>query len=598
MKRRMMLPLLLAMLLCVCAAAPAEGNSTVTMELNTAAIPVYQADDPLLAGLLAEAAPEDSGLPVMMLPVRNSYELRMKVNSGELRNNRYTLSSGNPDILRVSDHNLYTKAAGETVLTVTSAADPNVTVRYRVLVIQPVTRIELTASEKNVGIGETAALAAKVQPDSAAIKGVVWSSANPDIASVDENGAVTGLKRGTARIIATAADGSKIRANLNIQVVQKAETVTLNQEKLVVDVGRTGMLKATVLPANTNDKGVEWTSTDESVATVNKEGRVKGVKLGECEIICTSKSSGAVQARAAVQVQQPVEKIVFGEAPAVYAGETAKLTWTVLPENATNKDVTFVSENEKVMTVSADGTVTALRGGEAWIRVVSTDGNHRQARIKLKAGEHIQSVQMKRNTAYLDVKETATAGTIIKPDKATNKKMTWESADPSIAKVEPVAKEPWRAKITALREGVTTITGTTVDGNLQASIRVVVGDYSRAVKITDAYISGRGRIGISVKNVSSDIQLTSITCEVEAYDDDGNPVAINTKDGSNTILATYSKRLNPGKTTPDDAWNFKNLDPEAVFRRIIVRVKDYQIEGDWVKTLPKNRRPKFEYIPR
>ena len=63
-------------------------------------------------------------------------------------------------------------------------------------------------------------------------------------------------------------------------------------------------------------------------------------------------------------------------------------------------------------------------------------------------------------------------------------------------------------------------------------------------------------------------------------------------------MATYSKRLNPGKTTPDDAWNFKNLDPEAVFRRIIVRVKDYQIEGDWVKTLPKNRRPKFEYIPR
>ena len=91
------------------------------------------------------------------------------------------------------------------------------------------------------------------------------------------------------------------------------------------------LLKATVLPNETNDKAVVWTSSDEKVAKVISNGLVTGVARGDCEIVCTSKNDANIWAKATVHVQQPVKKISFGDAPAVYAGETGTLTWKVEP---------------------------------------------------------------------------------------------------------------------------------------------------------------------------------------------------------------------------------------------------------------------------
>ena len=115
------------------------------------------------------------------------------------------------------------------MLTVASHLDPSAAVQYRVLVIQPVTRIAVTASDKSVAVGKTISLAASVLPENAAMKDVIWQSVNEQVATVDANGTVTGLKRGSVRINAIATDGSNIRANINIQVTQDAEEITLEE---------------------------------------------------------------------------------------------------------------------------------------------------------------------------------------------------------------------------------------------------------------------------------------------------------------------------------------------------------------------------------
>ena len=595
--KKILVPLLLLALLCMSMAALAEGDEAITLELNTTKLPVYAADDPYPATFGMAAQPEGEALPVLMLPVKKGYELQVKVLPKTLKNKKFTLSVDNEEAVKVRGNSITGLNPGETVLTIASNADPEAKLQYRVFVYQLITKMAVTAPEKNVAVGGTLALTAEYTPENATLKAVTWSSSDEKIATVDENGVVSGLKRGNARITAVALDGSKIRASINVKVNQFAEEITLDKPEITVDTGKTAVLKATVLPKDTDNKKVVWSTSDENIAKVNKDGRVTGVALGECEITCASETNGEVLAKAAVHVQQPVTKIAFGEAPFVYAGETAQLTWTIEPENASNKAVAFKSGNESILTVSEDGTVTGIKAGKTYVSVMTQDGTKRQARVDIKVGQHVTGVHMKRHTAYIDLGRASNTTAILEPDKATNTNMTWVSADESIATAEAVAKQTYRVSIKGISEGQTTVTGTTEDGGYQASILVKVGEFSKALKIQKAEIGGKGQLYIKVVNQSDDLSVTSIKLEVEAYDPSGAPVAINEKDGSNIVQLTYNKRVDPGRATPEDQWKEIDRNKDIGFQRMVVRIVEFQIDNDWVKAIPKGRQPKYEYNP-
>jgi uncharacterized protein YjdB len=592
--KKILIPLLALTLLCVSLGAAAEGQEAITLELNTAKLPLYAADDPYLDGLADPAGT----LPVLVLPVKKSWQLQVTVLPKTLKNRKFTLAVDNGDLAKVQGNTVTGLRAGETVLTIASAEDPAAAVQYRLAVIQQVTRMTLSAPEKNVAVGGTLQLTPAYLPEDASKKQVTWVSENEKLATVDENGLVTGLKRGTVRITATAADGSRIRASISLNVVQKAEEITLDKPEVTVDTGRTAVIRATVLPKDTNDKNVVWSSSDESVAKVNNQGRITGVALGECEITCASKTTGDVQAKAVVHVQQPVTKITMDEAPVIYAGESAQLTWHVEPANASNQTLSFKSANPKVLTVSEDGTVTGVAFGEAFVNVSSTDGSNRQARVKVKVMQHVTGVHMYRHTAYIDIGATNQTRAIVEPDKGTNHNMTWESADESIATAEQEAKQPNRAKIRGIREGETTVTVTTEDGGYQASLLVKVGDFENSLKWVNAEIDGRGNPLLRVKNVS-DLYITYVKVELTCYDWDGTPaVGINTKDDSNVLTAIYTRPLAYGETSRElDGWKIQNRDKEIVYASMDARIVEFEIDHDWVKLIRTNHRPLRRYRP-
>ena len=598
--RKILIPLLVLVLLCMSAAALADGND-IKLELNTAKLPVYEADDPYLKQLGMPEQPEEDVLPVLVLPVRKTLKPQVTVTPKTVRNKKVTLAVDDGKTVQVRGNAITGLKPGTAELTFASAQDPKAVLRYRVLVIQPVTRISLTAPAKTVGVGQTLTLTPAFVPDNATLKAVTWSSSNNGIATVDKKGNVTGVKRGTVRITALSKDGGNIRANISIQVVQMAEKITLDKKELTVDVGRTGILKATVLPADTNDKKVTWTSSDEKIAKVNPQGRVTGVKVGECEIICTSRTSGKVQAKATVHVQQPVKKVTFKDAPAVYVGESAQLSWKIEPADATNQAVSFRSANEGIVKVDKDGKVTGVKAGETYVTVVTKDGSNRQARVKVKVFQHVTGVHMKRSIAYIDVNTTSATTAILEPSRYVNTNMTWKSADPSVATAEPAGKETSRVNIHGLKKGTTTVTGTTEDGGHKASITVKVGDWENSLKWIEGAFGARGQFRFRVKNVS-DLYITSVTLEVEIYDFDGNPLkGINTRNGSNVVKAVYSKPLAPGATSQEDQWKMidydKDLANQSGFAAIVARITEFQIDNDWVKVIRRNRQPKTVYNP-
>ncbi|MBR0514380.1 MAG: Ig-like domain-containing protein [Clostridia bacterium] len=579
------------------------ARKATSVDVSTEKLPVFDPADELVAGLLQtrENAAENA-LPVIVLPVKKSIELKITVQPKDATNRKSVVTSDNADIAKIRNGKTITGVApGEAIVTIASELNPEVSTQFRVLVVQPVSRISLSVPDdkKIVPVGEQITVTPAILPEDVSISGLVWSSADEKLATVDQNGVVTGLARGNARINVSAKDGSGVRASISIRVVQKAEQVTLDKEELTIDSGRNTALKATVLPKSTDDKSVIWSSSDESVATVNKNGRITAVALGDCEIICTSATNSEAVAKAVVHVQQPVTKIYFNETPTIYAGESGKVSWTTEPANASNPAVSLVSANPKALTVDEDGTIHGIAPGEAYVRARTLDGSNRQAQIKVKVLQHVTGVHMKRNTAYIDVKETSSVHALLEPDNASNKNVFFSVDDKNIATIKSKNN---LVSITGVSKGNTVVHAVTEDGGFETSINVNIGDWDKALKFVSYRLTDDGtKCALRVKN-NSNMTITRITAEIRMFDAspdaDLAPIPINTKDGSHIVQLVWKKELRPGEETSlNQPWQFidykapENMD---ITRGTIV-LMSYQIENDWVKTIRERYRQSQEW---
>ena len=166
-----------------------------------------------------------------------------------------------------------------------------------------VTSISLDETELKLKVGGTATLNATVNPADASNKELSWSSSDPNVASVDSaTGVITALKAGTATITAAATDGSNVKAECTVTVDVPVSSVTMSRTSLRIYEGRDYTLSATVMPDNAADKGIVWSSSDPSVASVDQDGRVTAHKRGACIIYAQAQDGSGVYGYCTVQV--------------------------------------------------------------------------------------------------------------------------------------------------------------------------------------------------------------------------------------------------------------------------------------------------------
>ena len=199
-----------------------------------------------------------------------------------------TWSSSDEAVATVTDGVVTAKGEGSATITV-SSIDGTVTATCAVTVDTPVTGVSLSQTSATLQFGETLALTATVSPANATNKRVTWSSSNQDVATVDENGVVTAkTTAGTATITATTAVGAK-KATCTVTVTHVPVTgVSLSQTSAAIEVGETLTLTATVAPDNATNKGVTWSSSNETIATVDENGVVTGKSAGMTSITVTT----------------------------------------------------------------------------------------------------------------------------------------------------------------------------------------------------------------------------------------------------------------------------------------------------------------------
>ena len=189
----------------------------------------------------------------------------------------------------------------------------------------------------------------------------------PDGASLDTNGKLT-------------VDGGTLNGTPSGDVTYKVTKVELSQSALTLDVGDEETLTAAITPDNATDKSVTWESSDTSIATVDTSGKVTAVGTGSATITATAADGSGEKATCSVTVNAaaivPVESVSMDKTSLeLTEGGTARLTATILPDNATNKNVTWSTSNASIATVDANGLVTAVSAGTATITVTTEDGS-------------------------------------------------------------------------------------------------------------------------------------------------------------------------------------------------------------------------------
>ena len=216
-------------------------RAVTKVTLNTTKLSVYDPDDPAVAGLLKEPTAHQ----VLVIPAGGSASLVTTCTPETASSRKVVYSTSDAGVARLAGTTLRAVQRGECELTVTSEQNPEVTETFRVLVIQPVKKIQFEDGKKEVAAGSTLQLTAVCAPDNASITGVTWMSQNPTIATVDENGTVTGLKKGNAKITATATDGSRTAGSVIVRVTQPVTMITVKTPEIQVTVGKSAQAKAT-----------------------------------------------------------------------------------------------------------------------------------------------------------------------------------------------------------------------------------------------------------------------------------------------------------------------------------------------------------------
>ena len=339
--------------------------------------------------------------------------------------------------------------------------------------VAPVAVTGVTLSKDSIHLteGDTYDLEAFVFPEDAYDKTVSWSSSNTAVATV-KNGKVTAVKSGNSVITVKTEDGGKT-ATCSVSVSEKVYPVTgvsLNKTSLDMVEGDVIVLTATISPENATNKNVIWSSDDQSVATV-EDGKVTAIKSGTA-VVTVKTEDGGMTASCSITVSDkkyPVTGVVLDKTSIeLTEGDVATLTATVTPENATNKNLIWTSDNAAVATVQ-DGKVTAVAKGNATITVITEDGG-KTATCSVTVKEKIYpvvGVSFDKTSIELTEGDITTLIPIINPENATNRNVTWSSSNPAVAAVQD-------GQVTAVSKGTATITVTTEDGGKTATCSVTV----------------------------------------------------------------------------------------------------------------------------
>ena len=480
----------------------------------------------------------------------DSATLTATVSPDNASDKTYAWTSSNPDVATVAEDGTVTAIApGNTTITATSndggkTASCEVSVAKRIIHVESVT----LSGETSVTAGDTVTFTYTITPSDATVQDVKWSSSDESVIKVDADGTAVVLKNGVATITVTTVDGEKTASAKILASPLLVSSLSLDVTSLTLAAGEEGKLVATVAPENATNKELSWKSLTTSVATVDAEGNVKAVKPGTAKIRVSTTDGSKLNAECEVTVTKAKVAVtgvsLDNTLLLISVGESRKLSATVKPSGATNKEVSWASSNESVATVDSNGNVKGLKEGSATITVTTKDGS-KTATCKVTVSKPVSTiavtgVSLNKTSLSLTVGESQSLSATVSPSNASDKSVSWKSSDTSVATVDG------SGNVKAVKAGTAKVTVTTKDGSKTATCNVTVKSSSVAVTSIslnkkDLYLSEGESEKLIVTFNPSDATNKEVTWESDTpskatVDNNGNVKAV--KAGTATITVT------------------------------------------------------------
>ncbi len=374
-----------------------------------------------------------------------------------------------PSVASVKDGLVTAVSSGETYVL---ASAGNVNAGCLVTVIASVSGIGLDKDILYMKAGQTETIAATVAPANALNPAVRWTSSDPSVARVVA-GNVTAVGNGEALISAETEDGG-YTASCKVYVMTMPVSIGIEPSQAEITPGASLRLEVVFVGADESTlRDVVWSSSDDSVASVDGNGTVSAHARGKAVITAMTVVNG-LTATADISVVVPLQGISLPESVTVSNGGRVELECVFTPADAANKNVSWSSDNEKVALVTENGVVWGMSQGTARITAVSQDGGHKAVcAVNVVAGTApVEGVTLDKSSLRLITGRYCDLVATVAPADAADKTVRWSSDDVEIAAVDAFGR------VTAgTKAGGTVVTATTADGSFTARCAVTVVNF-------------------------------------------------------------------------------------------------------------------------
>ena len=445
--------------------ATVENGKVKAVGGGTATIMAKAGDKSATCAVTVKVPVESVTLDKTSLDMTEEDEVQLKatVKPDDASDKTVTWSSDKTDVATV-DNTGKIKAIKEGTATITAkAGDKTATCAVKVAKrVVPATGISVDPSQLEVYVGEYKYVSAILTPSNST-DSPEWSTSNASIATVNTAGKVTGVAPGTATITAKVGEHSATCA-VTVKAVIEVESITLSETTKSLTKEETFTLTATVTPDNATYKSITWKSDKPAVATVDANGKVTAVGGGEATITATAKNGK--QATCTVTVTVPVNKVTLSPSGdlKLNVSESATLTASVDPSDATDKDITWKSGNESIATV-VNGKVTAVAKGTT---TITASAGGKSATINVEVTVPVESVSLSETTKSLTKGEKFTLTATVTPSNANEKTVSWSSNKPGVATVDA------NGEVTAMGAGEAIITASAGGKSATCTVTVTV----------------------------------------------------------------------------------------------------------------------------
>ncbi|MBQ6708907.1 MAG: Ig domain-containing protein, partial [Clostridia bacterium] len=295
----------------------------------------------------------------------------------------FAWSSSNPKVATISQTGKLTAVgAGTTTITCKTKDGSNLSTTCKVNVYPKTTSVNITVDTINWPVGKSSSFAPVIKP-SGAYKSLTWTSSNPDVATISQTGKLTAVGTGTAKITCKTKDGTNLSDFCTVIVsggAVKTESVNITVDTINWPVGKSSTFAPVIKPAGASTR-LEWTSSDEKVATISQTGRLTAVGTGTATITCKTTDGTNLSDSCKINVSGiKVNKLQITVSVINWnAGKSSKFAPVIEPSNASNKTLLWKTSDESVATITQDGRLTAVSEGTAIISCETTDGSNLKA---------------------------------------------------------------------------------------------------------------------------------------------------------------------------------------------------------------------------